>query len=359
MKDTNRPVNDIFQNDNSSRNKTKTILLLTIVAVILISVFLIIAWVMTRDNPIQTLNQDGDQAVLSGSKQPLAFAHNLESENTPSPDSNTNPLNIDISAPQETQDPLMSNVPPIGVQNVLPPVVEPQPAAKDSFENDERYQAAVRNLEQQHIDKQNAAAKKEEMKKEEAKKEEAKREQPQKVLTPLPLKETTIARAPDPTKTTQKKEPEKPAPKQEPAKTAESAKPATQPTPTPKPKEADKPAPKPEPAKTAEATKPAEPKAENKTIQRPQNNVVNERQGKSPEKGHYIQVGALAQNKITPEFLNKISKYNYRILTIKEGDTTKSKYLIGPYKSQQEAKQLVQKIRTEIAGDAFYVDHTK
>lgn len=358
MKDDNKAVNDIFQNDNGSKNKTKTILLLTIVAIILISVFLIIAWVMTRDNPLQDMqnqamqNQNKDGLALSESKdRTLPYAHNLDSQTPPQ-----NPLGLDTNRdslkPQESEAQAnnpMSNVPPLGVptNSDSMPTTSTKPSKDDDLENDARFQAALRDLEKQHNDKKNID------KTTESKKEESKKEEPKKVITPIPPKDTTIAIAPDPTKSSQK--PQADSKKQTDSKKEE-----------PKKAEAKKPEPKKqEPAKT-ESTKPKDSEKETKKpndniIPKPQNNVVSANQGKAPEQGYYLQVGVFTQ---TPaqSFLNKIAKYNYRVLKTEEDGVTKSKYLIGPYISKNKAKEAEQKVREEVESKAnviFYQRQAK
>ena len=311
MKDDNKAVNDIFQNDNGSKNKTKTILLLTIVAIILISVFLIIAWVMTRDNPLQDMqnqamqNQNKDGLALNEPKdRTLPYAHNLDSQ-TPS----QNPLGLDTnrdsSKPQESEAQAnnpMSNVPPLGVPTNADsmPTTSTKPSKGDDLENDARFQAALRDLEKQHNDKKNID-KNTESKKEDSKKEEPKKPEPK---------------------------------KQEPAKTEST-----------KPKDSEK-----------ETKEPND-----NIIPKPQNNVVSANQGKAPEQGYYLQVGVFTQ---TPaqSFLNKIAKYNYRVLKTEEDGVTKSKYLIGPYISKNKAKEAEQKVREEVESKAnviFYQRQAK
>ena len=352
MKDDNKAVNDIFQNDNGSKNKTKTILLLTIVAIILISVFLIIAWVMTRDNPLQDMqnqtmkDQNKNGLALNEPKdKTLPYAHNLDSQNPLGLDTNRDSLK-----PQESEsqaDNPMSNVPPLGVPaNTAPmPTTSTKPSKDDELENDVRFQAALRDLEKQHNDKKNLD------KKTESKKEaEPKKPEPTKVITPIPPKDTTIAIAPDPTKSTQKpKDSDKDSKKQESQK-AEPKKPEQK---------------KQEPAKT-ESSKPKDSEKETKKpndniIPKPQNNVVSANQGKAPEQGYYLQVGVFTQ---TPaqSFLNKIAKYNYRVLKTEEDGVTKSKYLIGPYISKNKAKEAEQKVREEVESKAnviFYQRQAK
>ncbi|MCI7411461.1 SPOR domain-containing protein [Helicobacter bilis] len=316
MKDDNKAVNDIFQNDNGSKNKTKTILLLTIVAIILISVFLIIAWVMTRDNPLQDMqnqaaqNQNKDGLALNEPKdRTLPYAHNLDSQTPPQ-----NPLGLDTNRdslkPQESEAQVnnpMSNVPPLGVPTNADsmPTTSTKPSKGDDLENDARFQAALRDLEKQHNDKKNID------KNTESKKEEAKKEEPKKAE----------AKKPEPKK-------------QEPAKIEST-----------KPKDSEK-----------ETKKPND-----NIIPKPQNNVVSANQGKAPEQGYYLQVGVFTQ---TPaqSFLNKIAKYNYRVLKTEEDGVTKSKYLIGPYISKNKAKEAEQKVREEVESKAnviFYQRQAK
>ncbi|WP_369607824.1 SPOR domain-containing protein, partial [Helicobacter trogontum] len=96
-------------------------------------------------------------------------------------------------------------------------------------------------------------------------------------------------------------------------------------------------------------------------IPKPQNNVISANQGKAPEQGYYLQVGVFTQ---TPaqSFLNKIAKYNYRVLKTEEDGVAKSKYLIGPYISKNKAKEAEQKVREEVESKAnviFYQRQAK
>ena len=150
----NSQVNDIFADDNGARNRTKTILLLTIVAVILIAVFLIIAWVMTRDNPIQSISVNNTESnITSGSsnggangtlnaQKPIPYAHS-ESQN-PNPNL-TDQLGLNV-------DSNLSTTPPIGVNTAggdskdSMPTFPPLPSSVASntttpnYENDPKYQ---------------------------------------------------------------------------------------------------------------------------------------------------------------------------------------------------------------------------
>ncbi len=338
----NNTVNDIFQNNNSNKNKTKTILLLTIVAIILISVFLIIAWVMTRDNPIQSIEEVDSNAKITNQQNapsPIPYAHNIENQND-------NPLGINdnmvLQIPNSNQNNTesMSSVPPLSVQSNELEENKGNKTEQEQvgFENDERYKAAYKELELKHETKN---------KDKDIKQQE---KEPTKVITPLPPKDTIIAQAPDPTaKRPVKKEEQK-----------DSAKPKVEAQKKEVVKDTKKEDSK-QVEKVVASTQKDKPKEviskqpSDKVIQRPQN-IADANQGKSPEKGHYIQVGSFTiQDKITPEFLNKVSKYSYRKENSEYNGKPSVKYLIGPYKTREEAKQIESKIRTEIKSDAFYV----
>lgn len=89
-----------------------------------------------------------------------------------------------------------------------------------------------------------------------------------------------------------------------------------------------------------------------KEIKKPSQTNTNTQQGKIATKGHYLQVGAFngEANKI---FLDKISKYSYRIEKSESSNNKVTKYLIGPYPSRVDAMKDIQKINTTI-GKAFY-----
>ncbi|PAF52035.1 SPOR domain-containing protein [Helicobacter sp. 13S00477-4] len=80
-------------------------------------------------------------------------------------------------------------------------------------------------------------------------------------------------------------------------------------------------------------------KPQKQTIVKPKQNVVpRAKNGSVASSGYYLQVGAF--NK-TPnkEFLNKISKFNYRTQTSMLNGQTITKYLVGPYSSKIEASK--------------------
>ena len=293
MKDNNKPVNDIFQSDSGNKNKTKTLLLLTIVAIILISVFLIIAWVMTRDNPLQDMqNQNKGESALNEPKSAtLPYAHNLDSQNPLNLD--TNKASLQLQEDESQINNPMSNVPPLGVPATnfaSMSATDTKPSGNDDLENDARFQAAIRDLEKQHNEKKNTESKKLEPTKPD----------------PLKQKEGVATKPKDSEKTDNKKQ-------------------------------------------------------NDNIIPKPQNNVISANQGKAPEQGYYLQVGVFTQ---TPaqSFLNKIAKYNYRVLKTEEDGVAKSKYLIGPYISKNKAKEAEQKVREEVESKAnviFYQRQAK
>lgn len=338
----NSSVNDIFQNDSGSKNKTKTILLLTIVAVILIAVFLIIAWVMTRDNHIQVVNSINNpdtkiQNPTSNNQNVIPYAHNIP-DNTTQHNTNVtivNPNDI-LGLNTDTQNQMSNNpiseTPPVAVNtqttnNIIPNLTSANNMTTNSnqkqdelnYEKDEKFQANLKNLAQTA--------------------EPAKISE--KVITPLQPKEVPIAVAPDPTKqnaTKPKTQAEKPkestqkdTQKQEVKKdTAYTSKPAT----------------------ASQNTKtPTNTQNDARIIQKPTNPPYKE-QGASPTKGFYIQVGSFSQDKVDPVFLNKVSKYPYR----KETEKGTTKYLIGPFQTSAEATRHLQNIKTEIDSGAYRVE---
>ncbi len=349
----NSAVDDIFKNDNSNKNRTKTILLLAIVAIILISVFLIIAWVMTRDNPMQNIEEvDQEKKVLneqsSNQQSPLPYAHNIDTSKNNNPLGINDSISSNLANPNNVEVP-MSSTPPLGVQasdldkstqntNNMPN------KEHANFEDDARYVAAYKALQDKYEANKDTKSQQD--------KKEQEVTQP-KVITPLEPKKVTIAQAPDPTIRNQAKSTDVKA----------NTKPNTE-----APKQAQKDSkptlkdPKKEEQKQVVQVNKDKPKetvtkqpSPDKVIPRPQS-VAGENQGKAPEKGHYIQVGSFTvQDKITPEFLNKVSKYSYRKENSEYNGKPSVKYLIGPYKTREEAKQVESKIRTEIKSDAFYV----
>lgn len=390
-------VEDILQNDTGNKSKTKTILLLAIVAIILISVFLIIAWVMTRDNPVHTLSDaNANNRVLSqqidNTPQTIPYAHNIDSNaqsnflsNGHNDQQDQLGLNLDNTQGREMA---MSSVPPVGVQTQTSEtsmgMISALAETGGNYEDDQRYQAALRDLEQRHGAKSVADNVKSQEQAQVAPVVPSVQPVQDKVVTPSVPKEAPIATLNQPTKTTldkDAKEGVKPISKEK-EELKDAKKPADQNVKQQqeikpqdvKPKEVQKtPASQPKPAEPvvqkqpveaqkpqAQTEKPKQPVelAQDKVIQRSQS-VVDANQGKVPEKGHYIQVGSFAaqdQDKMKP-FLNKISKYNYRKLDVKMNDgSTTVKYLIGPYKTREEAKQIETKIRTEINSGAFHYE---
>jgi DedD protein len=71
---------------------------------------------------------------------------------------------------------------------------------------------------------------------------------------------------------------------------------------------------------------------------------------------YYIQVGSFT-SKPNETFLSVIknSKYNYEVKTSKQGETTISKFLIGPYDSREKAEKELIQIKNRINKSAFIV----
>ncbi|MGW8169915.1 MAG: SPOR domain-containing protein [Sulfurovaceae bacterium] len=71
---------------------------------------------------------------------------------------------------------------------------------------------------------------------------------------------------------------------------------------------------------------------------------------------YYIQVGSFT-SKPNETFLAVIknSNYNYQVKTSKQGETTISKFLIGPYNSREKAEKELIQIKTRINKSAFIV----
>lgn len=387
-------VNDIFQNDNNGKNKTKTILLLVIVAIILIAVFLIIAWVMTRENPMQTIQNanNANTKIINPTpaQNPIPYAHNLDNNPKPNTQNNANDaLGLGIDS-QNTQNMGISTLPPLGVKtdntptnNTQPPLINatPQGNTSLSYQNDPAFQHYNDIVKQEQM-------KQEQNKQEHTKKDTYKQESekvPSKVITPLPPKETPIVTAPDPTKThnnstqkpketnsaTQKKSDSKEssntAPKKSDSKDTKNHAQETSKEVTKKPEnKITKPdskdthvTQKENPKSTTQASKPTQPantQNDPKIIQRPVKSQ-NKEQGTEATKGFYIQVGSFAQrDKIDQKFLTSIAEYSYRTkVETKDGKTT-IKYLIGPYKERTETKRYLQDIKTKINPNAFFTE---
>ncbi|RDU72507.1 hypothetical protein CQA66_04120 [Helicobacter aurati] len=318
-------INDIFQNESGKSNKTKTILLLTIVAIILIVTFLIIAWVMARDNTIESIQLTEDNQNIRVLNQP-PYAHNVEnstaSNNTLT--SNLDPFDIDVAK--------MSDTPPASIPSLNPPAATQK---TNDIDNDPKILAKMQELQQKHMEKN-------------------KNTQPQakdsdkpisinEKVTPTPTpKETPLKAADSKNQQTQTKQPtnesltkERPPKNENKAEQVKEAKTAQTPPPPPV-----------VPTNTSDKPKSSN-IIEKKTRQTEDN-------GKAATKGHYIQVGSFAGS-VDKNFLNRISKYPYRIKTESRDGKTIVKYLIGPYSSRVEANSNIQKIK-EIQGNAFYTE---
>lgn len=335
-------VNDIFQNESSKNNKTKTILLLTIVAMILIITFLIVAWVVSRYNTIEPIQLTEDSKSIKVLNQP-PYDYNVDNnkENNKSETSMLDPFGIDASK--------MSNSPPATIPTNISMLNVPNPSQKtNDMDNDPKMQAKLKELQQKHLEKnKNTQADKDSTK--------------SITVTQKTPATKELSLTENKTNTTQET-------KQEATRTASSKnaqntiKPNTKNTQTKgqnqSPNEKTSDDKKLAEAKLAQrqpsqslANNPDKPKSDNiidKKTQQIENN------GKPATKGHYIQVGSFTGN-VDKNFLNRISKYPYRIKTDDRDNKTVVKYLIGPYSSKVEANSNIQKIK-EIQGNAFYVE---
>ncbi|MBN2721211.1 MAG: SPOR domain-containing protein [Campylobacterales bacterium] len=110
------------------------------------------------------------------------------------------------------------------------------------------------------------------------------------------------------------------------------------------------------------ATKPLENKEVNKTMVKPTkeaNKSVSEQKKAGIEvkkEVFFIQVGSFS-SKPNETFLSVIknSKYNYQVKTSKQGETTISKFLIGPFENRAEAEKELKEIKNRINPSAFII----
>ncbi|RDU61232.1 SPOR domain-containing protein [Helicobacter sp. MIT 14-3879] len=328
-------VNDIFQSENSSKNKTKTILLLTIVAIILIVTFLIIAWVMTRDNTIESIQLTGDQETRILNQPP--YAHNIDESSSSNTSSmaNLDPFDMDMAK--------MSDTPPSSIPNLSLPPLDSN-STTFNLDNDPKVLAKMQELQQKHLEKSKNAQPNTQDSNKISEKAASVSVLPKEITTKEPSdsknisKETVIKPAIDPT-SIKSKEPKK----EEKTQTPDSKNVAKASTPV-----NSTPAKPAAPSEQSSASKPS-----SNIIEKPQQ-IENKDNGKAATKGHYIQVGSFAGS-VDKNFLNRISKYPYRIKTDSKDGKTVVKYLIGPYSSRVEANRNIQKIK-EIQGSAFYVE---
>lgn len=350
-------MNDIFANDNSARNKTKTIFLLSIVAIILIAVFLIIAWVMTRDNTIQPIEAQGENERIQSPQKEIPYAHSEDSKPNPNVVSSTDNqlgLNLDSTlattpppsagqAPQNqtpqipgfkpvTQESNSQNLAQNQTPNFLPP---PNVGDTPNYEDDPKYQENLKNLQAKNAQKNAQQV-----------------NTTQKVVTPPPPKELKPS---DKDSKDSKKDSKATPP---PASTKDSKTIQNRATDSKdtkdkaKPKVAEK---KPESNTESKIeAKPASDKKDDKILQRPKEPVKKDN-GAPAQKGHYIQVGSFPEeNKVDTLFMQNIQKYGYRIQKFDNNGKPFVRYLVGPYKDQQEAKSKLNEIKTQLNGNAIY-----
>lgn len=346
-------VNDIFQNENSKNNKTKTILLLTIVAMILIITFLIIAWVMARDNTIESIQLTEDnQNTKVLNQPPYGYNINENKDNNETQTTMLDPFNIGTTK--------MSDTPPTTIPTNIPMLSIANSSQKtNEMDNDLKMQAKLQELQQKHLEKSKSA---------QADKDSNKSiTVAQKAPAPSPREAQLAENKANPTQEEKKAIDSK--------NTQNTIKPDIKPTNT-QAKDAQTKGQNPSPNDKKNDDKKIDDKkaVDNRTAQRQQptqnpannsnkpksDNIIEknaqqiENNGKVATKGHYIQVGSFTGN-VDKNFLNRISKYPYRIKTDDRDGKTIVKYLIGPYSSKVEANSNIQKIK-EIQGNAFYTE---
>ena len=335
-------VNDIFESEGGG-NKTKTILLLSIVAVILVVAFLIIAWVITREDTIETIDAIGDSQNNRVINQP-SYSSNIDNSAqrySPPPYGGSNPLDINMSG--------ISGTPPPSIPTLNPP----SPSADTDALNDPAVIDAMRQIASQDAANRGMGG----------------LDTPS--TTPSASKgamDTKVAQATAPA-TMSPKEMPKPESKPEVKDTPKDIKPTSTQAPKPLPPvkpESKKPEVKTEvsPTKDPKDTKVADNAAKPapKPAAAPGNNIIGRPattsdadNGKPATKGHYIQVGSFT-GAVDSIFLNKISKYSYRIKEDSKDGKTVMKYLVGPYPSKVDANKNIKKIKEEVQGSAFYLE---
>jgi len=103
------------------------------------------------------------------------------------------------------------------------------------------------------------------------------------------------------------------------------------------------------------ATKPLETKEVNKSIIKPAK-VENKSITETKKETFFIQVGSFS-SKPNETFLSVIknSKYNYQVKTSQQGETTISKFLIGPFDTRAQAEKELKEIKNRINPSAFII----
>ncbi len=125
----------------------------------------------------------------------------------------------------------------------------------------------------------------------------------------------------------------------------------TTPVPQPEPPKATMPQ---KPAKVATATRPSgatitSTTRSGTTTRRTMNRLNN---GDIAENGYYLQVGAFSK---TPNraFLDNLNNYSYRIQEIMINSNVITRYLVGPYKSREEAQRDYDRVSQDIGKPVY------
>lgn len=100
-----------------------------------------------------------------------------------------------------------------------------------------------------------------------------------------------------------------------------------------------------QPTRVATATRPTITSTPRRTMNRLNN-------GDIAENGYYLQVGAFSK---TPnrEFLNNLGNYSYRIQEIMINSNVITRYLVGPYKSREDAQKDYDRVARDIATPVY------
>lgn len=309
---------DIFQ--NNKKNKSKTMFLLFIIGIILIIVLIIVAWILTRSgNNVKILSDEANQTKASetiplfqkDAQEVAQISNNNLVKNE------IQKVDLDSKSSIENKN---DNTKEQDVFNL-----EDDPKFKSLISNRVNVDDIANLIKENKAESKDIVTDKKEIKKPETSKlNDEKKEESKKIVSAIEKEQKQISK-------NQSKE----TPKEKLKETKKEEK-----------KYDSNPKEEKQSAKT-------EPKLKN-NIESVQQKVQpkNLKNGTSPSPGHYLQVGAFS-GYVSKSFIEKISKYSYRIEETKDNDKVIKKYLIGPYNSKTDAIRDVQKINLEI-GKAFY-----
>lgn len=109
----------------------------------------------------------------------------------------------------------------------------------------------------------------------------------------------------------------------------------------------------PEPKATI-PSKPAATTPKPRVVSTPRRTINRLNNGDLAENGYYLQVGAFSK---TPNraFIDSINNYSYRIQEIMINSIVITRYLVGPYKSREEAQRDYERVSRDIATKPVYL----